>query len=158
MFLKKTHKTLLIVFIVQTFYIAILKLNHYYASRDRSRICILDRSEVQTNKNVGELKFGSYFLYIIVFTAPDNYLRRQAIRETWGDIVNKYDYLKYSFVIGDIGVTESKLSEIQKENETFGDVVLLEGVEEVYNKLSRIIAERTPQGIAVKDDIIDELH
>ena len=39
--------------------------------------------------------------------------------------------------MGNIGVTESKVSVVQKENEAFGDIVLLEGVEEVYSKLSR---------------------
>ena len=151
---QKLIYLLFIVFVIHTLFIAVQKSNLSSGSQDR-KSCTQESTSVEnvidvttdgssatfTNNTEGltvaSSKIGSYLLYIIIVSAPDNYLRRQAIRETWRDTVSNYDSIKYSFVMGDVGVTESKLSRVQKENERFGDILLLEGVEEVYTKLSR---------------------
>ena len=131
-----------------------MRSNLYFGSQDR-KACIQELIQVENVTDattvrtpvafttstevpsVASSKTESYQLYIFVLSAPGNYLKRKAIRETWGKTVSKYDDIKYSFAMGNIGVAKSKLSEVQRENETFGDIMLLEGVEEVYTKLSR---------------------
>ncbi|KAI6652705.1 Beta-1,3-galactosyltransferase 6-like [Oopsacas minuta] len=82
-----------------------------------------------------------YLLYIIVVSAPLNYPQRDAIRNTWGKTVSNYDSIKYSFAIGNKRVSQSDLSLVLKERDTFGDIIMLDGVEEVYTKLSRKVLQ-----------------
>ena len=83
------------------------------------------------------IREGPYHLYILIVSAPSNYAQRRAIRNTWGNTVQSYNFMKYTFVVGNIGVSQSDMIAIQKERDNFGDIIVLDGVEEVYTKLSR---------------------
>ena len=82
-----------------------------------------------------------YMLYIIILTAPSHFSNRQSIRSTWLDSASNYDHVKYSFVIGNVGVPDPIMSTVIEENENFGDITILHGVEEVYEKLSRKVLQ-----------------
>ena len=82
-------------------------------------------------------KEGPYLLYIMILSAPANIQQRDGIRSTWGNTVRNYSSVEYSFVIGNVGVSESVISTVLEEKGRFEDIIVLDGVEEDYNKLSR---------------------
>ena len=82
-------------------------------------------------------KEGPYLLYILIVSAPANVQQRDGIRSTWAYTVRNYSSIRYSFVIGSVGVSDSVMSTILEEKGKFEDVIVLDDVEENYNKLSR---------------------
>lgn len=96
-----------------------------------------------TNRSCGELSRSlqihsksTYLLFIIIPTSPKNYKQRESMRNTWGGIVNNYTSIKYMFFIGSIGVSTSEKSVILRERDTYGDIVILDDVEESFGTLS----------------------
>ena len=82
-------------------------------------------------------KEGPYLLYIIILSAPANIQHRNVIRSTWGNTIITYSSIRYSFVIGSVGVSDSVMSTIQEEKRKFKDIIVLDDVEEHYRNLSR---------------------
>ncbi|KAI6652707.1 Beta-1,3-galactosyltransferase 6-like [Oopsacas minuta] len=121
---------------IQTLFIVLKDLNY---SDFRDTICQPKITELPESSNVSKPK--PYLLYIIIVSAPLNYPQRDAIRNTWGKTVSNYDSIKYSFAIGNKRVSQSDLSLVLKERDTFGDIIMLDGVEEVYTKLSRKVLQ-----------------
>ena len=80
-------------------------------------------------------------LYILILTAPSHFSNRQSIRSTWLDTAGDYGLIKYSFFIGNIGVPVPIMSEVIKEKDYYGDITILHGVEEVYERLSRKVLQ-----------------
>lgn len=91
-----------------------------------------------TNDNA-YLEKPKTFLLLVLFSAPDNYFRREAIRNSWlrnrghGDVA-------HLFGIGVQGLSPNALASLQKENEQYGDLMLLNTVEG-YEKLSAKLLE-----------------
>ena len=116
---------------VQTFYIL------WFKSMDlQDTICVeKTTTEIPTVFNLS--KSESLLLHIIILTAPKNTIQREAIRETWVKTVDKYDSIEYSFAMGNKNVSSSDMDLILKEREKYVDIWILDGVEEIYTRLSR---------------------
>ncbi|KAI6654384.1 Beta-1,3-galactosyltransferase 6-like [Oopsacas minuta] len=80
-------------------------------------------------------------LYIIIITAPDKYLQREAIRNSWVKTLINNNSMKYAFFIGDIGISKLQMDAVKEEIDKFRDIVILDDVDEVYTKLSRKVLQ-----------------
>ena len=79
------------------------------------------------------------FLLLVLFSAPDNYFRREAIRNSW--LKNRgHGGVSHLFSIGVRGLNPNALASLQKENEQYGDLMLLDTMEG-YEKLSTKLLE-----------------
>ena len=63
------------------------------------------------------------FLVVLIFTAPNNFERRNGIRQTWLNDETS-DTLHY-FVVGIKGIAEEMNVTIQSENRRFSDLLIL---------------------------------
>ena len=130
---------LVVIFTVQTLYVL------WFDSSDlQDRQCDEKIAEIPTSSNVPQIE--SLLLYIIIISAPHNAIHREAIRETWGEEVSKYDSIKYAFAIGNKNVPYSDMGLVLEEQEKYGDIWILDGVEEVYSRLSRKILKALTWG------------
>lgn len=94
-------------------------------------------SEVATANKLYQVEKQTAYLAVVIFSAPTNYERRQAIRKTW--LLNKEDNMsiRHFFAIGSAALDSAELNTIQREEEEFGDLMILEAVSDSYSKLSR---------------------
>ena len=130
---------LVVIFTVQTLYVL------WFDSSDlQDRQCDEKIAEIPTSSNVPQIE--SLLLYIIIISAPHNAIHREAIRETWGEEVSKYDSIKYAFAIGNKNVSHSDMGLVLEEQEKYGDIWILDGVEEVYSRLSRKVLKALTWG------------
>ena len=127
---------LVVIFTVQTLYVL------WFDSSDR--ICNEKIAEIPTSLNASQTE--SLLLYIIIISAPHNTIHREAIRETWGEQVSKYNSIKYAFAIGNKNVSHSDMGLVYNEKEKYGDIWILDGVEEVYSCLSRKVLKALTWG------------
>nr|CAB3224847.1 beta-1,3-galactosyltransferase 6 [Phallusia mammillata] len=89
----------------------------------------------------GERSTIDVFLMVLVMTGPNNIDRRNAIRNTWlaahvGEKQDGYSEIRYRFVIGVKNLPQSITDKLSSENKEYGDLLLLEELEDSYKKLS----------------------
>lgn len=79
-----------------------------------------------------------YFIVVMIPSLPYNGAKRQAIRDTWGnlaawpilnDVEDKYKEIKIMFVVGTLNGMEPPL-ELQQETSDYGDIYLAKGLQE----------------------------
>ena len=76
-------------------------------------------------------------LFILVLSAPSGSLRRTAIRGTWvHDYRNRVVKVTTKFLVGTYELEEERASALGKEEEMFGDLLLLKGLKDSYWNLS----------------------
>lgn len=76
-------------------------------------------------------------LAILVLSAPSASLRRTAIRGTWvHDYRNRFVKVTTKFLVGTLELESQKLSSIKKEEEMFGDILILKDLKDSYANLS----------------------
>ena len=91
-----------------------------------------------------------YLLFIIIPSSPKNYKQRESVRNTWGSVINSYTSIKYMFFMGSIGVSTSQRSDVLEERDKYGDIVILDDVEESFNTLSsKVLKAFTWAGIHI---------
>nr|CAG4638617.1 EOG090X0A8N [Cyclestheria hislopi] len=84
-------------------------------------------------------KTNTYYLVILVTSAPTKLATRQIIRDTW--LSEKHSNVLHYFAIGTKGITASVYDEIAMENATYGDILFLSEVKDFYETLtSKVLA------------------
>lgn len=81
------------------------------------------------------------YLVTLIFSAPKNVYQRSTIRSTWLTLVkdtskNGDGRLKHYFVIGTFGLNSSLLNIIHREQDQFGDLLLLTSLKDSYGHLT----------------------
>ena len=80
---------------------------------------------------------ASYLVVVMVLSRPRATERRNAIRNTWMDQYNsKRSQILVRFSIGTDGLPADELHNVREEESQFGDLVLLDNVEESYENLT----------------------
>lgn len=91
-------------------------------------------TEKLSNPNKPE-KVVSKTLVILILSAPDNILRRHALRRTWLTLVDQY-LIKYYFVIGSKDLDDGLERRLLTEAGQYSDLLILPEVQEGYNLLT----------------------
>lgn len=78
-------------------------------------------------------------LLIVVLSAPTHMDVRNVVRETWARNLPLGTSIR--FVIGNKGMSEGREMEIRSENDTAGDIIFLDQIEESYSVLTRKVLE-----------------
>ncbi len=79
----------------------------------------------------------SYLVKVLVLSRPSAILRRNAIRNTWKKpFSGSQSSVLIVFSIGISGLSDSTLNDLTKEQDKFGDLVLLDSVIESYSNLT----------------------
>lgn len=75
------------------------------------------------------------FLVIIIFSSPNNIVRRDAIRDTWLKLPDERKYLYY-FVIGTYQLNAQEMQLIDEESNQHHDLLTFNQVKDTYSGLS----------------------
>ncbi|CAB3404535.1 unnamed protein product [Caenorhabditis bovis] len=85
-----------------------------------------------------EKKFDETYLHIAILSAPNEKERRNIARRTWLALTSKGPTVfLHRFPIGVVGLSDSEIEELKKEQEEYGDIAILNGLEEGYANLAR---------------------
>lgn len=85
------------------------------------------------NSYVSDFTNTESFLVIVVTSAGQNHVKRNAIRNTWLKLNS--DHYKCVFVVGNDDIKYNK-DELVNEMQTYGDIILLPGVSDLYSHLT----------------------
>jgi len=111
-----------------------------------------DRSPLRPRRLIESYRFGlrdsghflDTYLVVMIVTAPKNSLQRNTIRKTWLSQLDKqdrpYKEIRYWFVMGTKSLPEIDLSNVRKEQKENGDLLLLDDLEDSYDKLTMKLA------------------
>ncbi|EDO30842.1 predicted protein [Nematostella vectensis] len=80
------------------------------------------------------------FLFVLVLTAPKSLQRRKVIRETWIE-QSKIKTFVTRFVIGGKTLSSEERKSLDSENKRYGDLLILENLEDGYKRLSLKVLE-----------------
>lgn len=80
---------------------------------------------------------NKYFLLIIIITSPDNFIKRNTIRETWLQLVKHDESVKHLFVIGTGDLSYEKEKLLTDEYAKHGDILSLNTVRDSYKTLTK---------------------
>ncbi|XP_063231069.1 beta-1,3-galactosyltransferase 6-like [Bacillus rossius redtenbacheri] len=90
---------------------------------------------------VNQNSYAHSLLIIIIISEPSNFKRRQVIRETWLELSNKKFEYKHFFVVGVLGVNKEIKNLVLHEQSTYGDMLVLSSLVDVYSMLTRKVLE-----------------
>lgn len=80
-------------------------------------------------------------LMVLILTATAHAARRTAVRETWLRWAPAPGRVQYRFVLGTRGLEQAAWSELERENRTHGDLLMLPGVDGSFESLTRRLAD-----------------
>lgn len=95
------------------------------------RIVSTDKNELT---NIGD-KVETKKLVVLIMSAPDNVIKRHALRLTWLSLVN-HESVKYFFVIGSKQILGNNENVLLTEESHYSDLLILPDVEEGYDLLT----------------------
>lgn len=92
-----------------------------------------DNNRRGLEKSQRHSSFGQMLLAILILTKADNKSRRNTLRNTWLRL--RHDVF-YKFVIGRKSLSSQQLDRLSDEDNTNGDILLLDEVIEDYSQLA----------------------
>ena len=102
---------------------------------NQTKLSSVTSSASVTNSDIKRRQGGAKmttFLLIMVSTLPDSFIARQSIRDTWLHGVNDSEDAIVRFAVGIKEEKEDVVARLRKENETHGDLALLEDIKDFY--------------------------
>lgn len=124
----------------------------YFQSREekkrvREEALVLDE-QFNNALSLISSKDAEIFLLVLIMTSPMGRDRRDSIRETWlaksiqqrKEKVQGVQDISHFFVLGTAGLKPSEIELVQTEQNQHNDLLLLEGFEDAYEKLTEKLA------------------
>lgn len=80
------------------------------------------------------LQKNIYFL-VVIFTSPENFVRRQGIRQTWL-LTKGNSSIKHYFALGSNSLSHKEITSLKQEHNSYKDLLILSSFRDSYSKLS----------------------
>ena len=126
-------------------FVSMLAVAIYKTTRHEIQIYLTNTAELDV-KYTGKIRFSEKviyrikstpFLFIIILSKPNSKIRRGIVRDTWLDLRQHQPMVESKFFFGKEKLSKELVTDIQKEEKEFGDIILLDNLVDSYKTLTR---------------------